>query len=874
MWDHPELSSLLDDLAGTAMMVRPGDGPSLASLEESFEALKAALGEEGKERLGGELTRLQAALEEFRSTDSEDPGKYLDLLRREIAALQDGLARFGEGPREEAARQGRFLLPEWVEESVFQEFLASQDEVFEEIEGILLALENGGGEEDLAGLRRKIHSLKGEAGVLGLEAFERVCHAIEDKLEEEGLDLDVLFAVKDWLVRALQLYAGGEIPREMEILERLRGGGEPDSPGEGTGAEGRAPAAEASSRGAGPAKEEHLSGDPGETGGSWDEDTLEMVVEFIQEGEEGLAQADEILLQAQKGGLGVEQTNALFRVFHTIKGVAGFLELGEITQLAHTTETMLDRGRTGVLSIEGTVLDLVFDATSMMRKMLEGLKEGVSLGRLPEPEPGLRNLLARLEEATREGGSGKESGPLRTETPPSPGDDPSEGKGRRGGRVSPAEGGRDAGRKGPSKLKEVVKVDLDRVDNLVALIGELVIVESMVVNDPMLADFPSAGLRKHLGHMSKITRDLQDLGMRMRMVPVKGVFQKMARMVRDLSRKNGKSVSVHIEGENTEMDRSMVEQIGDPLVHMIRNAVDHGIESAKEREKKGKPPTGTIGLRAFHQGGTVVVEVTDDGRGLDRDGILAKARQKGIVQGEENLSDGEIYELIFEPGFSTAEKVTEISGRGVGMDVVRRNIESIRGRVMIDSVPGEGTTFTMVLPLTLAIIDGMLVACGGERFIIPTLSVIESVRPDRSMVFSVTGRGEIMNLRGETFPLFRLSRLLGIAGAAADPTGALVVVVESRGKKLGLLVDDVLNQQQVVIKSLGEGLPEVRYLSGAAIMSDGRVGLILNTDEIRSLVDQDTFSPSREGKPESRPGKHDIRGGGETTSEEAKEITP
>jgi two-component system chemotaxis sensor kinase CheA len=321
--------------------------------------------------------------------------------------------------------------------------------------------------------------------------------------------------------------------------------------------------------------------------------------------------------------------------------------------------------------------------------------------------------------------------------------------------------------------------------------------------------------------------------MRMRMVPVRGVFRKMGRLVRDLGVKTGKSVRLVQVGEATEMDRSMVERLEDPLVHMIRNAIDHGIETPEQRRAAGKPETATITLSAQHEGGSVSVELSDDGRGLSREAILKKASERGLVADSgESLSDGEVHALIFLPGFSTAASVSELSGRGVGMDVVKRSIESLRGRVVVGSSPGRGTSFKLVLPLTLAIIDGMVVASGGERYIVPSLAIVESLQPTAEMV-RVLGRGaELVNVRGEILPLQRLGKLFDISRCETAPERARVIVVESGERKLGLLVDDVVTQQQVVIKALSAGVGSAEFLSGAAIMSDGRVGLILNVDRM------------------------------------------
>jgi two-component system chemotaxis sensor kinase CheA len=500
----------------------------------------------------------------------------------------------------------------------------------------------------------------------------------------------------------------------------------------------------------------------------------------------------------------------------------------------------------------------------MMRKLMDEIRRAVDEKTDVEPNPDLNDLLRRIHAATigeheeestlPEAAEGERLGEILIRAgsvPPEKVDHALQSQKATGrplgeeliaqGAVEPKEVAKalraqsTAGRKA-SKIRETVKVDLERVDSLVEIIGELVIVESMVAHAPDIVALSSPRIRNYLGQLTKITRDLQDIGMRMRMVPLRGVFQKMSRMVRDLARKGGKSINMEISGEWTEMDRSMVEQIGDPLVHLIRNAVDHGMETTDERQQAGKQMTGTIKLSAYHEGGSISIEISDDGRGLNREAVIDKALKQGIITDAEGLTDQDIHELIMAPGFSTAKQVTEISGRGVGMDVVRRNIEAMRGRIQVSSSPGQGTTFKLVLPLTLAIIDGMLVACGEEQFIIPTLSIIESIQPHASMLQTLTGTKEMINVRGEILPLLRVDGMFDIEGAKQDPTEALVVIVESLGKKVGLLVDDVVTQQQVVIKSLGSGLQSVSYVAGAAILSDGKVGLILNVDELRVLV--------------------------------------
>jgi two-component system chemotaxis sensor kinase CheA len=582
-----------------------------------------------------------------------------------------------------------------------------------------------------------------------------------------------------------------------------------------------------------------------------DADTIALIGEFLSESEEGLSRADQILMTIEDTEASADSINGLFRVFHTIKGVAGFLELFDIQSLAHTTESLLNGCREGLYPLVGARLDLVFDATAMMRRILTELAAAVEASLEFMTAQDIPSLVARLQaalEPTFEGGARKAGNREELESvqenvtlhgPAPPAEEVCEESSKNvaaeaaapaANRAPGGEGG------GDPKLRATIKVDLERVDRLVEMIGELVVVEAMVVGAPEIAHSASARVRNCLSQLEKVTHDLQDVGMRMRMLPVAGVFQKMARMARDVGRKAGKQVRVVLSGEQTEMDRSMVEQISDPLVHMIRNSIDHGIEPPDLRRKVGKPEEGKVRLSACHEGGHVVIEIADDGRGLNREAILKKAISQGLIKATDTLPEDEINALIFAPGFSTAEKVTDISGRGVGMDVVRRNIDAMRGRVTIKTVPGQGTTFKITLPLTLAIIDGMLVACGKERYIIPTLSIIESIQPEPAMLVTQAESNEMLNMRGNILPLLRMDRLLGAKDAIQDPTKGLVVIIEGSGRRVGLLVDEVIAQQQVVIKSMGEGVGDVPFVSGAAILSDGRVGLIVNVEGIVALI--------------------------------------
>ncbi len=385
-----------------------------------------------------------------------------------------------------------------------------------------------------------------------------------------------------------------------------------------------------------------------------------------------------------------------------------------------------------------------------------------------------------------------------------------------------------------------IRVDTGKIDSLINMVGELVITQSML---GMLGeDFSMdklARLREGLGQLERHTRELQESVMQIRMLPISFTFSRFPRLVHDLSQKLGKKIELRMSGENTEVDKTVIEKIGDPLVHLVRNSVDHGIESPEERIAAGKPETGVVHLSAEHRGGNIVIEIRDDGKGLARDKILEKGIERGLVRPEDNLSDKQIFELIFQPGFSTAEQVSDVSGRGVGMDVVRRNINELGGAIEIDSEQGKGSTITIRLPLTLAILDGQSICIGSETYIVPLVSIIESIQVRPHMVRHVAGKGETFRLRDEYLPIVRMHEIFGIPDARATRIeDGIVVVVEAGGRKCGLFVDDLLGQQQVVIKSLEANYGRVEGLSGATILGDGSVALILDIPGVMRLANE------------------------------------
>lgn len=384
--------------------------------------------------------------------------------------------------------------------------------------------------------------------------------------------------------------------------------------------------------------------------------------------------------------------------------------------------------------------------------------------------------------------------------------------------------------KNAPKASSSIRVDTDKIDTLINMVGEVVITQSMLglIGENFTMD-KVGQLKRGLAQLERHTRDLQQSVMNIRMLPISFVFSRFPRLVHDISTKLNKKITLKLVGENTEVDKAVVELINDPLVHLIRNSLDHGIEMPAERIAAGKPETGTIELKAYHRGGHIVIEIIDDGRGMDKSKLLAKAIEKGLVEESAILTDKQILELIFMPGFSTAEQLSDISGRGVGMDVVRRNIQSLGGNIDIISELGKGSTIAIHLPLTLAILDGQSVAVGDETYIVPLVSIIESINITEKMLNKVAGKGETFKLRNEYLPIIRMREIFNVkTGAATKPNEGVIVVVEGQGALCGFLVDELLGQQQVVIKSLEANYRRVEGVSGATILGDGSVALILD----------------------------------------------
>jgi two-component system chemotaxis sensor kinase CheA len=606
--------------------------------------------------------------------------------------------------------------------------------------------------------------------------------------------------------------------------------------------------------------------------------------EFVSEVGDAVSHIETDLLELEEAPEDMDLVNDLFRGFHSMKGAAGFLGVNTVNILCHEAETLLDRFRKRTMVSDQASVDLLLKTLDVVKLVNEGLSEGCEKAKMNMPGAFLeipRYEINYLSTALAEAAARKvEMAPpaavmavavAAVAEEEEEAEEKEADKSAKLGQILVDEGKiteedvelalRAQKEKRPlgeilvemgvvdepsveqalldqmdrkKKTKAAtLKIDTEKLDSLLEMVGELVISQSIVNQEAASLVGERARLAKNIQSLGKITKNIQDQVMTLRMVPLKQTFQKMSRLVRDLSKKMKKPVAFHVSGEDTEIDKTIIEELNDPLVHLLRNAMDHGVEPPEERSAKNKPKTGSIWLNAYHRGGNVYIEVIDDGRGLDMEKIRRKAVEKGLLAEDAELSDQEAHTLVLLPGFSTHDHATDISGRGVGMDVVRSNIDALGGRLDISSRAGEGSEFTVRLPLTMAIVDGMIVRIGQDRFVIPTISIRESIRPKREEISTFKNKGEMIEVRGKLLPLVRLRRFLGIGeNGGVNPWEGLVIIVESDEREFGFMVDDLLGQQQVVIKSLDRRFKGLRGISGGTILGDGKVGLILDVGSV------------------------------------------
>jgi len=613
------------------------------------------------------------------------------------------------------------------------------------------------------------------------------------------------------------------------------------------------------------------------------DDMQEIREDFLVEAFEMLEQLDQDLVELENNPEDLELLNRIFRVAHTVKGSSSFLNFDVLTELTHNMEDVLNKARKEELKITPLIMDVVLESVDMMKGLLENIKdtgsdecdieikdiclklnavsngqeilensedikdeevqpqqvqveEEVDLSSLSdeEVEAEIERLLALKQEEKKAKKAKKNSSTLSKD----------EVKSLKKQKVSNENSSKkEPEKKNVSAPEQTIRVEVSRLDNLMNLIGELVLgknrllkiyddVEERYEGEKFLEE-----LNQVVSSVSLVTTDLQIAVMKTRMLPVAKVFNKFPRLVRDLSRELDKDIELIMSGEETELDKSIIEEIGDPLVHMIRNSCDHGVESKKKRKEAGKDIRGKVYLKAYNEGNQIVIEIKDDGAGMDPDFLKMKALDKGIVTEKEieNMSDKEAYGLIFKPGFSTAAKVTGVSGRGVGMDVVKTNIEKLNGIIDIESILGEGTTFKLKIPLTLAIMQALLVSAQEEYFAIPLSSVLETVRIGMDEIYTIDGKN-VLKLRNEILPLARLSDMFDVEKVLDSSEQVYVVVIGVAESKLGIIVDGLVGQEEVVIKSMGEYLQGIKGIAGATIRGDGGVTLIADISAMMEIA--------------------------------------
>lgn len=897
----------VEQLARMVVLSDAGDLPGLVALQEQSVSLAGELAEEHADDLSVLASQISMLAESIVLRSVDDTNAAFQQIGATVDRLQNALnSPCADGTLGKSSQNSS------ADDELITAWIGSTEGMLTEIEGKLLTLErNPTDTEVIADIRRTMHTLKGECGVLSLHAAQKVCHEAETLIDtriDAGLSvpIDPFLMLLDWMKSYITRLSGDRSATPADdkpVLDAILAAQQAHlassvAPAT-TNTEPSLTPAMNSTVVAASGSQTSSATDSGQLAGSATTEsqaadfanpdpqtfdltpvnfaaqpgTEENLPDFLCEAKDHIANSEEALLALDQDRTNNELINTVFRAFHTIKGVSGFMALKPIVSLAHSAEQLLDGARGGSILLGRAELDLILASCDLMTRLL-GVLEG-STG----PSRGdFDSLVQKLDAAAKTPGSGhtgnvptkpqaaaaastvtdatqvQSSSPhpvssstlsnsgtqtvIENKDTPSPSSTPSSSA------TSP-----DAEAAGSAKIRKVdqtVKVNTSRMDSLVTMVGELVIAQQMVVQDVATIAGNGQRVQRTLSHMGKMIRDLQEVSMSLRMVNLKSTFQKMTRLVRDVSQKAGKQIEVFTDGEDVELDRNVVEAITDPLVHMIRNSCDHGVEPGDDRRAVGKSPVGKVNLRAYHAGGSIVIEISDDGRGLRREKLLAKAKSKGLVPhdaDESSMPDSEVFNLIFLPGFSTADKVTDISGRGVGMDVVRRNIEALRGKIEIRSNPGNGTTFLLRLPLTMAIIDGMVVRVGKQRYVLPTLSIQQSFRPKSDDVKTVVGAGEMVKVRGSMLPIYRLNRVLELTEGLTQIADALLIVMEADDSRFCLMVDEILGQHQVVIKTLTQTGQQLRGVSGGAILGDGRVALILDVAQVVSLARDGTGRP-------------------------------
>ncbi len=771
------------------------------------------------------------------------------------------------------------------------EFVSEITDMLDSVEPTLINLGSTTDAEDIKStvndIFRLFHSMKGGAGFLQLGTIEKVTHSAENLLQHFRKDpstwhsdyLEVLMTscdvIRQMLDQAKEEFhdkgfeneASDLITQLAEKLKTLTGESGADSV---QNEPAKAPNIESAKASANPAPEPPPLFDlpapdtssspppapePKKVKAPKTPLNIKGLESFVSSTDEHLETAEGSILVLERLGGEVdneEYLQSVLRSFHTIKGNAGFLGLALIERLSHKAETVLEEMKDGKLTFDEQSTQVLLEVIDVLREGTVALAQGQQCDakRFEETES---KLVAFSSNPTLLGNIMVEMGAVKPKDIEEALDHQRSSLGNilvKMGKAEPKDvekalvtqntRQKKAPAARPSAIKaQDIRVSLDKLDKLIDLVGELVISETMIAHHPALESNELEDLRNMSRQLDRYIRDLQETAMSMRMVPVSSVFQKMVRVVHDTSRKLEKKVDLKMEGEKTEVDKTLVEQVADPLLHLIRNAVDHGIEMPGDREAAGKSGTGTIRLEAQHVGNEVWIIIDDDGKGLSRDVILGKAKEKGLVADSgESLTDEEVWKLILEPGFSTKENVTDLSGRGVGMDVVKQNIEKLRGSISIESQLGTGSIFTLKIPLTLTIIDGLLIRVADTSYALPTNTIKETLRPQDAQVTKTMDGTEMLRLREKMLPILRLHDLYRLDTDITQLSKGMILVIEQSDQMFCIFVDSVLGQQQIVVKGLPESMSGVPHLSGCTILGDGQVGLILDANSLSKITTQ------------------------------------
>ncbi|GAB5517847.1 MAG: chemotaxis protein CheA [Rhodothermales bacterium] len=741
---------------------------------------------------------------------------------------------------------------------IVEGFLVEVQDLIEDLDQDLLLLEHNADDADLVNrVFRAVHTIKGTSGFLSLTQVTELTHHFEDVLNRlrkgeltfNAHMMDVMLEAFDAVKVLLQQVEDRNIV-EIDLSGII---GKLVAIGNGEAASAEAPPADLPNQ----VQDNNAPldapvpegvGEPIDGSAVFAEDMLEIIDAFVVETREIFDDLDNDLLLLEHGSDNPDLVNGVFRAVHTVKGTSSFLGLKQLTDLAHHFEDVLNRIRRGQLTFNPAMMDVMLLAFDQMKQLLKQVEERQLVRLHLEPTVAALNAMA---EGTYDASQKPEPVVVETATV-APEADPaiaSQAETQETA-VSEAASQKPAKQASPSekaapKRSETIRVEVSRLDNLMDLVGELVLSRNRLlqvvedVQDGANTEEMIQALRDTTTQVDFISSELQGAVMKTRMVQIGRVFSRFPRMVRDLARGFEKQIDLILEGEETEVDKSLIEEIGDPLVHLIRNACDHGVESTEARVAAGKPAKGTVVLSAAHEGNHIVIRIKDDGAGIDADKMRAKAVEKGLMTQREadELSEAEAFNIIFRPGFSTAAQLSQVSGRGVGMDVVKTNITRLNGTITIDSVLGEGTTFTLKLPLTLAIIQSLMVRVARETYAIPLHAVIEVVAIEEDNVETINGH-EVIRLREQVMPLLQIKNLLDVP-EQDDAEHRYAVIIGLAEHRVGIVVDGLVGQKEIVIKSLGSYLKKTRGISGSTIMGDGSVILILDVGEVIRMASQE-----------------------------------